>query len=334
MTTTTAKRLSKKILLWGSATLLGALSLFVAATAARQHRTFVAPYPAIAASHDPAVIARGRYLALGPAHCADCHGDPAQRGALAAGREIPLSGGLEFNLPVGKFHVPNITPDVTTGIGRYRDEELARILRHGVHVDGRAVLPFMPFANLSDRDLTAILSFIRAQAPVAHAVPPQQPNALGRVVMAWVLEPRGPSAAPSTDVPPAVTADYGRYLVHNVANCVGCHTKVDLRTGAFAGPLLGGGAVHPALADPTRKFVTPNLTPDPRWGWIASWPEDVFVARVRQGRQREHSPMPWEAISRMTEADLRAVYRYLRTVPPVAGGPDPSVENATVVSLR
>ena len=334
MTMTTGKRLLKKALLGAGAALLGAVLLFVAATAARQHRTFTAPYPAIAASRDPAVIERGRYLVFGPAHCADCHGDPSQRAAMEAGQEVPLSGGMQFNLPVGTFHVPNITPDPTTGIGRYRDEEVARILRHGVHADGRAVLPFMPFANLSDRDLTAILSFVKAQRPVAHAVPSHQPNALGRVILAWVMKPRGPSAPPVADVPPAVTPDYGKYLVHNVANCVGCHTKVDMRTGEFAGPLLGGGAVHAALTDPSLKFVTPNLTPDPRWGWIASWPEDVFVARVRLGRQREHSPMPWQAISRMSDGDLRAVYRYLKTVSPVAGGPDPAVENATVLSQR
>jgi len=44
--------------------------------------------------------------------------------------------------------------------------------------------------------------------------------------------------------------------------------------------------------------------------------------------------MPWQAISRMSDGDLRAVYRYLKTVSPVAGGPDPAVENATVLSQR
>ena len=64
MTMTTGRRLLKRALLGAGAALL----LFVAATAARQHRTFTAPYPAIAASRDPAVIERGRYLVFGPAH--------------------------------------------------------------------------------------------------------------------------------------------------------------------------------------------------------------------------------------------------------------------------
>ena len=149
--------------------------------------------------------------------------------------------------------------------------------------------------------------------------------------MAFVIEPRGPSAPPAAHVQPAPTADYGRYLVHNVGNCVNCHSKIDMRTGALAGPLLGGGGEIPSETNPAKTFITPNLTPDPRWGWIASWPEEVFVARVHMGKQRDDSPMPWHAFKRMNDDDLRAIFRYLRTVPPVAGGPDPTQENAVVV---
>ena len=78
--------------------------------------------------------------------------------------------------------------------------------------------------------------------------------------------------------------------------------------------------------------MTPNLTPHPRWGWIASWPEEVFVARMHLGKQREGSPMPWHGFRRMSDDDLRAVFRYLRSLPPVEGGPDPSVENAVVAA--
>ena len=49
------------------------------------------------------------------------------------------------------------------------------------------------------------------------------------------------------------------------------------------------------------------------------------------GKQRDDSPMPWHAFKRMNDDDLRAIFRYLRTVPPVAGGPDPTQENAVVV---
>jgi len=36
----------------------------------------------------------------------------------------------------------------------------------------------------------------------------------------------------------------------------------------------------------------------------------------------------------MNDDDLRANYRYLRTVPPATGGPDPSREGSVVVVAR
>ncbi len=60
----------KKILL-GLLILVAVVAIgFVTMVYTRYERTFEAPYPNISASTDSAVIARGRYLALGPAHCA------------------------------------------------------------------------------------------------------------------------------------------------------------------------------------------------------------------------------------------------------------------------
>src|SRR6187402_2503418 len=99
------------------------------ATYARQSRKFPVVSLNIAASRDRAVIERGRYLVTGPGHCGECHG-------ASTGKEIrdehSLSGGYAFQLPVGVFHVPNITADTVTGNRRYSDSELARILRYGV----------------------------------------------------------------------------------------------------------------------------------------------------------------------------------------------------------
>lgn len=324
-----SKRLGK------AALVLAALGVgLVALTAVREDRKFAAPAVGVHASSDPAVVARGRYLVRGPAHCADCHTAPEEVAALEAGGEVPLSGGKSFGLPVGTFYAPNLTPDAT-GIARYSDEEIARILRHAVRPDGRAVLPFMPFANLADDDLAAIVSYLRAQPAVQHVVPAHRVNTLGRVVKAWVIEPRGPSGPVPASMKPEPTAAYGKYLANHVANCVGCHTKMDLRTGELTGPLFGGGAIHPANDGSKKKFVTPNLTPDPTWGWITGWSEDVFVARMKLGRVHAGSPMPWHAFKRMNDDDLRALYRYFRTLPPVAGGPDPAkVENVVLTAEK
>jgi mono/diheme cytochrome c family protein len=300
---------------------LAVLSAGAIVTGVRATRTVDAPYPDIHASKDPAVIERGRYLVEGAAHCGECHGAVEPKAVSHLGR--PLIGGMEFKLPVGTFRVPNITSDPETGIGNVKDEALARFIRYGVKPDGRVALPFMPYADLSDDDLTAIISFLRTQKPVRHEVAPHDVNALGRVVQAYVLEPKGPTRTPPKSFASEPTAAYGKYITHNIGNCVMCHTKVDMRTGAFAGPLFGGGAEHEAVGNPSKKFLSPNLTPDPRWGWLQGWSEDAFVARFHAGRVHADSPMPWENFKGMTDEDLRAIYRYFQTLPPAATGPDP-----------
>ncbi|HKO49619.1 MAG TPA: cytochrome c [Polyangiaceae bacterium] len=302
------------------------LGLFVAGfsglTWARQTRQFPVTDLKIQASLDPAVIERGRYLVQGPAHCAECHGARPASGQPPES-SAPLSGGYEFKLPVGVFRAPNITPDSETGIGRYSDGDLARILRYGVRPNGSAVLPFMPFAELADDDLTAVISYLRATKPVHHQVKGHELNLLGNVVRAWVIEPVVPKNTPAEHAPRGVATENGRYLAHHVANCVSCHTRMDMRTGELVGPPFGGGAEHPALNGSKQTYLSPNLTPDPRWGWIEGWDASAFAARLTSGAGRAGSPMPWSAFKGLSNDDAQAIYLYLRSLPKAEGGPDP-----------
>ena len=286
----------KKVLLG----VVGVLTAAVVTIGVLERRTYQAPYPAITASNDPAVIERGRYLVYGPAHCIECHGDHDKK---------HLSGGHEWNLPLGKIYAKNITPDKETGIGKLTDAEIARTLRYGVGHDGRAMLPFMPFANMSDEDLTAVVSYLRAQEPVHHAVPSHEPNLLGRAVIALVIRPRGPDGTPPATSPKGPTIERGKYLANNVANCVTCHSKLN-DVGAIVGPKFAGGGKH-------GTFVSPNLTPDRETGRIAAWSEELFVARFKAGAGPKDSPMPWATFATITEDDARALYRYLQSLPPV-----------------
>lgn len=309
------KKLAKRIAIGVVLVLVLGTSALAVAVAVRQNRTFDAPYPAIKASTDPAVIARGRYLALGPAHCVGCHASDHDSA------EPPLSGGMAFKLPVGTFYARNITPDAKTGIGRYTDRELARVLRYGVMPNGRATLPFMPFSNLSDEDLTAVISYLRSRPAVEHAVPDHDFNLLGKIAKAFLLEPHGPDRPIRKHVEAGPTVEYGEYLATTVANCTGCHTKRSLRTGEPIGVSLAGGMTVESHSAPGTKFVTPNLTPDPKTGHITAWSEDVFVARFKAGVDTA-SPMPWGTFRNMTDDDLRALYRYLRSLPPAKTGQD------------
>jgi mono/diheme cytochrome c family protein len=289
---------------------------------ARQTRRFPMRDLEIHASSEPAIIERGRYLVQGPAHCGECHGARSPSGERPE-NGASLSGGYEFHLPVGVFRAPNITSDETTGIGRYSDGDLARILRDGVRPNGTAVLPFMPFAELADDDLTAVISYLRATKPVQHQVKAHELNLLGKLVRAWVLLPVSPKKTPQKHAPRGVDVENGRYLAHQVANCVACHTRMDLRTGKLTGPLFGGGAKHAALNGSKMTYLSPNLTPDPRWGWIEGWNASDFAARLTSGAGRKDSPMPWQAFKELTNEDARAIYLYLRSLPKAEGGPDP-----------
>jgi mono/diheme cytochrome c family protein len=138
----------KKVLKWTSIIVLSLLILVSGAVTIMNYRTYDAPYPNIHASTDTAIIARGKYLVTGPAHCADCHAPEELYPALLKGETVSLRGGRKFVTPLGTIQAPNITSDSATGIGAYRDEQIARSLRHGVAKDGRALIGFMPFPGV------------------------------------------------------------------------------------------------------------------------------------------------------------------------------------------
>jgi len=298
----------RKILKWTGIVLLLLITTLTITTAARQNLKYDAPYPAIKASTDTVVINRGRHLVFSTAHCINCHYKGNADSLIALGQDVPLTGGFEFDLPVGKIYSKNITPDVETGIGKYSDGEIARALRYGVHPDGTAVFDFMPFHNMTDEDLTAIISYLRSQKPVRHAVPDHAPNLLGYVVKAYMIKPVGPDG----DVPKSITRDttaaYGRYLALDVSECNGCHTKRDMTGGYIGEPFAGGNDIE--------GFLTPNLTPDSS-SRIFGWTKQNFIERFRMGKLYPKSPMPWNSFKRMTDSELTAIYNYLHTVKPV-----------------
>ncbi len=307
----------KKILKWAGIILLLLIITLSITVALRQNLKFDAAYPAIKANKDSAALARGKYLVFGPGHCADCHSPAGTDSLVNAGMEVALSGGRTFALPVGAVHVPNITSDAQTGIGNLKDEEIARSLRNGVGYDGRAIIDFMPFHNTSDEDLTAIISYIRTLPPVHNEVPKHEFNMLGKFVKAFFIKPTGPDGAVEKTVTPDSSVAYGKYMANSVANCRGCHTDRDLKTGAFIGEPFAGGFEMESQVNAKYIFHTPNISPDKKTGHIKDWNETTFISRFRKGKLIKQSPMPWGPFSRMSDMELKAIYRYLQTVTPI-----------------
>jgi mono/diheme cytochrome c family protein len=311
--------------------LLGALVAYVEATASARLQFPDTPLPSVTASSDPDVIERGRLLVHGPSHCAACHGtyDVDHPSALRA--DVPLSGGAEIRPPFGIFRPSNITGDPDTGIGAWSDAEIARVIRTGVRRNGELSL-FMKFSvgDTSDDDLTAIVSYLRSVAPVRAEVPPSEPNFMARALVTFTsMPPDDLEGLPHVAAGSAPSIERGSYLANGPTLCVGCHSPPSpddmfspdpARLGAGGEPMEGHGR------DDQAEFAPPNLTADEETGVTGRISEDGFLARFRLvGRTRSGSPMPWENFERLSDDDLRSIYRYLRSLPPIHRNTGPPV---------
>ena len=101
----------------------------------------------------------------------------------------------------------------------------------------------------------------------------------------------------------------GRYLAL-AGNCRGCHTE---RGGAD----YAGGRV---LATSFGEFRTPNLTPDAETG-IGRWSENDFWRAMHEGKRPDGAPLypafPYTHYTKISRADVAALYVYLQSVPAV-----------------
>lgn len=298
---------------------LGVIGVYVAFN---WDRSWQVPEPDLHASTDPAIVARGRYLVTGPAHCTECHvaSFATFQRVYEEDQPVALTGGYRFSIgPLGTLYSKNLTPDAETGIGRYSDPQIARMLRHGVRPNGQASIPLlMPYGNMSDDDIVAVLSFLRAQPAVRHVVPDNEWTLLGKVMRTFVAaaKPNLSVHPPSTAPPQQPTVARGEYLARSVANCGGCHTAFNELTGTpTAAPFTGGNVMEPAAqpgADPSLWFRPPNLRPRDGSALMKFPDRATFVARFKAGgRHYEGSPMPWEAFGRLTPEDVGAIYEFL-----------------------
>ena len=328
-------RTFKKVLLWLTGGLLVAAAVLLAWVLLTWDRVYDdVANPQLVATTDPDVIAKGRYLVRGPAHCSNCHVADLQEVVRAdAGEELPMRGGLEFPLgPIAVLYTANLTPDPDTGIGRNSDGEIFRLLRHNVKPDGRAsIAPLMPFANMADDDLVAVVSYLRSNSPVRNEVPAPRWRLFGKTIAALVrpaaIRPVVGHSPPRLAPPQEPTVERGSYLSNSVANCMACHSPIDPATGELTGPAFSGNdRGERSMLDPAILVRAPNLTPDPTGVLTKFADEDTWIGRFRVGRVIAASYMPWGPFSRMSESDLRAVYRYLKALPPAANDIGPIVE--------
>ena len=129
---------------------------------------FLAALVAAGCSSSGASHGDGGELALDGEHfvaarqCPMCHqGDG--KGTLS-GSTVAVAG--TFAYPA------NLTPDRTTGIGGWADEQIIRAIRFGYDDENVELCPTMPrFDSMSDDEVQAIVAYLRGLPSVTHEVP-------------------------------------------------------------------------------------------------------------------------------------------------------------------
>jgi mono/diheme cytochrome c family protein len=272
----------------------------------------------------PARLERGRYLAEAVFGCFDCHtkhdlnryGAPPVGPAGQGGECVGEQQGFPGNVCMS-----NITPDRETGLGDWSDGEIIRAVREGVDKDGKALFPMMPFGeyrSMSDEDARALVVYLRSLPPVKNAVPEKQVKFPLSVLMKLAPRPlEGPVPAPD----PKDRVAYGKYLV-KVSGCQLCHTPVDKQHQPIAGQEFSGGQVFPG---PWGALRSANLTPHATG--LGDKTEQQFIGQFKvfdvpaeelpAVTPDKNTVMPWLTRAKLTEADLGAIYAFLRTVPPL-----------------
>lgn len=173
------------------------------------------------------------------------------------------------------------------------------------------------------------------------------PAALALLAVAGCADTRAeaaPEAAATVASAAAADVARGKYLTR-IMGCNDCHTPwamtergpepdmsrelsghpqgiVITRAGALPGPWVwGGSATNTAFTSPAGVAFAANLTPDPETG-LGKWTAETFIATIRNGRHEGQGrpllpPMPWPMYRNATDDDLRAIFGYLQSLPPV-----------------
>lgn len=278
------------------------------------------PAPTVTVPKTDEAVALGKYLANGPALCVFCHsphdatrfGWPIDQSRLGGGLCLPEFWGLPTKL-CGR----NLTPDAKDGLGEWSDGEIIRSVKDNVHRDGTPMFNLHNFESMDDGHLEAIVAYLRTLKPVAGS--PGQ-SELGFVDQLAMTVMAAPVTEKKTAPPKSDAVAYGQYLV-GIGACNDCHT---FEAGVLAGgqPFMVGTAIE----------MSKNLTPEPTTG-LGAYDEATFVMRFKGYEKLEPmllTPgmfnkvvMPWEAFSHLSEEDLKAIYAYLRTLPPVVNVDEP-----------
>ncbi|WP_336485354.1 c-type cytochrome [Methylobacterium nigriterrae] len=257
---------------------------------------------------DSDLIKRGEYLVTA-GDCVACHTGPSGK---------KFAGNYVLNTPIGKIRTPNLTPDKETGLGTWSEEDFYRAFHDGISKDGSYLYPAFPFAwytKVTRDDVKAIYAYLQSLEPVHE--PRQEseipfPFNIRTALVTWrtaffsagEFKP-DPGASPEVN--------RGGYLVEGLGHCGMCHNERKIVGNSGLAGKLGGGVID--------GWYAPNITPDGHQG-IGAWTDEQIVTYLKTGAAPGDRPgvaagpmrqTIEESLSKLTDADLKAMVAYLRT---------------------
>lgn len=256
----------------------------------------------------PVLLARGEALARA-GNCQACH--TARGGA-------PYAGGRAIVTPFGTVHSSNLTPDTSTGLGRWNTADFWRAMHHGRGLDGRRLVPAFPyteFTKITRADSDALFAWLRSLPAVVQDNRPHELRGLygsQAALAVWrvlFFEPGTWQDDPSQ----SAEWNRGAYLVNGPGHCIACHGGRNA-LGGSRGAGLGGGLIA------AQNWYAPSLSRADEAG-VGDWPMAEIVALLRDGvapRGRVSGPMAEVVLhgtQHLPDAELRAMAVYLKSLP-------------------
>ncbi|HEX5212475.1 MAG TPA: cytochrome c [Pseudolabrys sp.] len=254
------------------------------------------------------LVKRGDYLVNGILTCGNCHSPKGPQG------DIPgklFSGGLSWDEPPFKVTAPNITQDKDTGIGKWSDADLKKLLRTGIQPNGVHIAMIMPtgfYHIMTERDLNAVVAYLHTIKPISNKVA----DPIYKMPQVEHVLPGGEKPFTEADMKDKVKK--GFYLA-TIAHCMECHTPMDKGQRLWTTRLGAGGFDFPG---PWGVSTSRNITSSKTKG-IGGWTDEQIKTAITKGISKDGShlkpPMGFHYYSTVTPDDLDAIVAYLRTVP-------------------
>jgi len=261
-------------------------------------------------------------LALGK----DVFGAAAGCGCHTAPKQPLNAGGRKYDGPFGTVYSSNITPDPTTGIGKWTDEQIITATRLGRRPNGERLIPVHPytvFNGMAEQDLKDVVVYLRSVPPVNRATPAKK---ISVPMFESVFLPAWLATFAAIETPPKSAATSGvargEYLTRAVSHCGECHTPRTMTMAVDNTRFLAG---NPKGKGPEGSAV-PNITPDRETG-LGSWSEEQITDYLETGNKPDGDVaggLMAEVIQGssagykdLTKADRQAIAKYLKSIPPI-----------------